>query len=115
VFDFKSKPSSVQHLLGGWMKTFRNKDKPLVTVGVAAILWAILKTWNNDCFRSIRPNDPMVTTNLIEQLVFSWSILQGKEENRNALNWGAKLVVRLSSETFQAARGWRPTVQRLAG
>jgi hypothetical protein len=52
VNSFKNKPVSVQHLLGGWMRDSRKSEFFLVTVGVAAILWAIWKTRNNACFRS---------------------------------------------------------------
>jgi hypothetical protein len=103
----------LQHLLGGWLKKFRKKDKHMVSVGIAAILWAIWKMRNNACFRKIRPNDSLVVTNQIGRLILDWANLQVKDESQNALSWGAKFFVRLSSEAFRAAQGWRPEVQRL--
>ncbi|XP_047056088.1 callose synthase 3-like, partial [Lolium rigidum] len=44
-----------------------------------------------------------------------YKLFMVKEESRDALNWGVKLFVQLSSEAFQAPRGWRPIIQRLTG
>lgn len=115
VFGFKNYPTSVQHLLGGWIKGFRKKDKCLIKVGVAAVMWALWKTRNNSCFRNMRPHDPVAVTNMIGNLVSSWAILQGKEGNRDAINWGAKLFMRLSREAFNATQGWRPATMRIMG
>jgi hypothetical protein len=102
-------------MFGSWLRKFKKKDKHVALVGIAAVLWGLWKTRNNACFRSVKPNDPIAVTNLIGQMISSWAILQVKEENRDALNWGVKLFVQLSSEAFQAPRGWRPIIQRLTG
>ena len=115
AFGFKNKPRSVQHLFGTWIKIFPKKNRSNIYVGAAAILWSIWKTRYNACFRSIRPVDPLAVINMVYQMMSSWAILHVKEPNCIALSWGAKLFVRLSSEAFRAAQGWRPAVQRLTG
>jgi hypothetical protein len=67
---------------------------------------------NNACFRFIRPDDPIVVTNMTGQLVSSWAILQVKEAS-SALKSGARLFVQLSNESFRASKGWWPSVRRL--
>jgi hypothetical protein len=89
------------------------KNRSIICVGAAAILWSIWKTRNNACFRSIRPNDPIAVINMIFHLMSSWAIFQVKETNCDALILGAKLFLRLSSEAFQASKGWRPVVRRI--
>jgi hypothetical protein len=51
--------------------------------------------------------------NMIFHLMSSWAIFQVKETNCDALILGAKLFLRLSSEAFQASKGWRPVVRRI--
>ena len=113
AFNFVGKPVSVRHLFGGWMRRFSGKHRRLVRVGVAAVLWSIWKTRNNACFRSVLPNNPCSITNMIGHWMTTWAILQVKETNQHAINWGAKLFVRLSSEVFQANHGWRPATKRI--
>jgi hypothetical protein len=115
AFGLKNRPNSIQHLFASWLRKFRKKDKYVALVGIAEVLWGLWKTRNNVCFRSVRPNDPVVVTNLIGRKISSWAILRVKEENRDGLNWGVKLFMQLSSEAFQEARGWRPIIQRLTG
>jgi hypothetical protein len=113
AFCFVRKPTSVRHLFGSWMNGFSNENRSLVRVGVAALLWSIWKTRNNACFRSIFPENPTAITNLVGHWMSTWSILQVKEINRDAINWGAKLFVQLSNEVFKASHGWRPMTRRL--
>jgi hypothetical protein len=63
AFSFVRKPTSVCHLFGSWMNGFSDKNRGLVQVGVAAVLWSIWKTRNNACFRSIFPENPTTITN----------------------------------------------------
>ena len=113
AFGFRDIPSSIDHLYGAWRDSFDKQERNLIMVGAGAIMWSIWKMRNNACFRSIRPNDPVIVTNAVCHWISSWAILQVKVQNRDALNWGAKLFARLSSEVFQAVKGWRPATRRL--
>ena len=113
-FGFEARPLSVFHLYSDWLKLFLNKDRALVLVGVAAILWSIWKTRNEACFQGKRPDNLVTVTNLIGFWISPWAILQSNEGHREGLCWGAKLFKQASSEVFTAARVWQPANQQLA-
>ena len=43
AFDFRSIPGDMDALFHSWLPRFRKRDKSLVIVGVAAMVWVI---WN---------------------------------------------------------------------
>lgn len=50
--------NSVQHLCGDRMDVFPIAAKKLIVIGVGAVLWIILKTGNDACFRKKFSQDP---------------------------------------------------------
>lgn len=63
----------------GWIFSFPVKFRGVVAVGVAAVLWALLKTRNAEVFHSVFPYDP---TNIITQRQYWLSYLVWYSETR---------------------------------
>ena len=54
---FNTVPISMERLCD-WVMNFRGKDSNLVTAGVAAVIWSIRKTRNDNGLKIIFPMDP---------------------------------------------------------
>ncbi|PNT64984.1 hypothetical protein BRADI_4g35542v3, partial [Brachypodium distachyon] len=55
---------------------FGKRDRKLVLVGFAAVIWVIWKTRNDACFRNMMPNDPSAVVFAICAMINHWSGLQ---------------------------------------
>lgn len=83
-------------------------------VGLAVISWTIWKIRNSACFDNKKIDDPRVVVNLVGYWLNSWSIMQTKQANREALSWGVKLFEQIASENLQASHGWHPGRRTIA-
>ena len=110
TFNFGRKPNSIQDMFGIWLGSFSKGKRRLTLVGIAAIIWTIWNTRNAICFENKKLNDLVALIHMIVNWINSWAILQPKQESREDLIWGAKLLERVGSDIFNATHGWRPGV-----
>jgi hypothetical protein len=50
-------PGGLKEVMGGWLSKFSKKNRSLLSIGIAAILWSIWKIRNRACLDNIIPND----------------------------------------------------------
>lgn len=69
-------PISFFDLCQNWLSSYTGKDRVVVLLGTAALLWSIWKTRNKSCFQSVMPRDPTDIIFLVCSLLYSWKNLQ---------------------------------------
>lgn len=58
------------------LPAYTGKDRAVVSIGSAALLWIIWKTRNKYCFQSVLPTDPTNVIFILCSLLESWVVLQ---------------------------------------
>jgi hypothetical protein len=98
------KPVDVGHLLGPWLRSFSNKQRNLVLIGLAALCWPMWISRNDLVFHKSQYKS-------ISQVMFrgafwikSWSMLS-KEDERIILKEGYRLLETVALEIFDKS-GW---------
>ena len=97
-----------------WLESFHINDRLLISVGVAALIWAIWKTRKKACFDGVFLQDPISIVFLMAHYISYWAGLQ-KQSLRGLQRKGAKMVVLVATEFFHRKQGWGPLVLRLGG
>lgn len=115
TFGLRKTPASIEECLGTWIKSFLKEDKKLVLVGISALFWTLWKCRNGVIFDNKFFTDPMTLIKLMCRWILDWSILQIKEQNREVMELGIKLLERVANEVYKASQGWRYNVARLEG
>lgn len=111
-FDLPSIPSGVGNVLDIWLLQFGKRDRKLVLVGFAAVIWVIWKTRNDACFRNMMPNDPSAVVFAICAMINHWSGLQ-KSSSQEVLRRFSRRLWRVTADIFRRSRGWAPVTRRL--
>ena len=57
----------------------------------------------------------MTLVKLMCHWIVEWSILQTKEQNKEVLKLGTKLLEHVANDVYKASQGWRDNVLRLEG
>lgn len=88
-FNLKTCPKWTYDCLGPWVRSFVDREKKLVLVGISAIMWAIWKFRNDITFRDRMINDPMT---LIKLTCICWLIglFCRRKKNRAKSSAGGK-------------------------
>ena len=112
AFGVASQFRSADHVISEWLKK-QGKQRKILTVGVAAILWGIWKARNNACFEKVWPDEPIDVIYRICYWIQWWSLLQVKQDAKDRLVYFAKLLEKVAKEVFGAGRSSASWVPRL--
>jgi hypothetical protein len=104
------KPDCVEHLFGPWLRSFSNKQRNLVLIGVVAFCWAIWISRNDIVFHKSHFISILQVMFRGAHWIRSWAVLS-KEEGRNILKEGCRLVESVALEIFHKS-GWN-TLRRI--
>ena len=72
------------------VRSFVDREKKLVLVGISAIMCAIWKCRNDITFRDRKINDPMTLIKLTCNWLLDWAVLQEKPLEQNLMMLGAE-------------------------
>ncbi|VAH06208.1 unnamed protein product [Triticum turgidum subsp. durum] len=99
-------------LCQNWLSSYTGKDRVVVLLGTAALLWSIWKTRNKSSFQSVMPTDPTGIIFLVCSLIDSWKNLQ-KRGVQNMLHQVSRRIVRVTRDVFRGGHGLAPHVRRI--
>ena len=105
-------PVSFLDLCQNWLPNYTGKDRVVVMLGVAALIWSIWKTRNKSCFQGVKPNDPTDIIMSVCSLLYSWKILQ-KKGLQNTLQLVARRIAQVTRDVFRIGYGWAPYQRRI--
>ena len=108
----RSSVSSFFYLCQNWLPSYTGKDRIVVSLGAAALLWSIWKTRNKSCFQSVVPRDPTDIIFLVCTLLDSWKNLQ-KRGVQNMLHRVSRRIMLVTRDVFRGGHGSAPRVRRL--
>ena len=78
-----SRPNSVNHLFGSWLRGLTKSHKNLVYTGIAALCWAIWRSRNDTVFQKTKNQTSLQILFRATYLTRAWTILH--EEDREAI------------------------------
>jgi hypothetical protein len=99
-----TKPVDVEHLLGPWLRSFSNKQKNHVLIGLAALCWALWISMNDLVFHKSQYKSILQVMFRGKFWIRNWSILS-KEDGRFILKEGCRLLETVALEVFGKS-GW---------
>lgn len=109
-----SLPTNMEDALNSWVFQFSKRERGVVLVGFAAIIWVLWKTRNNACFHNEFPHDPSAVMFTIYSLLDRWDGLQKSEAQEVLLRCSQRLW-RFTDEIFCRSRGLVPITMWLTG
>lgn len=98
-------PDTVQALFAVWVPKVGKTENQLMMVGVSAVFWTIWKIRNTACYENTRIDKPIVVIHMVIHWLSSWSIMQTKQVNKEALMWGTKMFELIANEVFSLMHG----------
>ena len=105
-------PMSFFDLCQNWLSSYTGKDRVVVLLGSAALLWSIWKTRNKSCFQSVMPSGSTDIIFLVCSLLDSWKNLQ-KRGVQSMLHQVSRRIVRVTRDIFRGGHGLAPHVRRI--
>ena len=105
-------PLSFFDLCQNWIPSYSGKDRAIVSIGAAALIWTIWKTKNKSCFQRVFISNPINVIFTLCSLLDSWMILQRKGVQK-MLREVSKRLSRVANEVYRRTYGWNPSAQRL--
>ena len=97
-------PSNVSCFVSTWFEQVDSNMRPLLCVGVSAIVWSIWMCRNYCIFDRKRLYSYLQVIFRGTYWIRFWSLLQ-KEDGRNHLKWACRLLETVAFEVF-AKNGW---------
>jgi hypothetical protein len=94
----------VGHLHGPWLRSFSNKQRNLVLIGLAALCWALWISRNDLVFHKSQYKSILQVMFRGTFWIRNWSILS-KEDGRLILKDGCRLLETVALEVFHKS-GW---------
>ncbi|KAI4991371.1 hypothetical protein ZWY2020_039742 [Hordeum vulgare] len=91
---------SLFDLCQNWIPAYTGKDRVVVSVGVAALLWSIWKTRNKAYFQSTLPRDPT-------------DVIFNKKVVLSMLKEVTKRLAKVVCDVYSRSHGWGPAVRRI--
>jgi mannosylglycoprotein endo-beta-mannosidase len=107
-----TKPVNFYDLCQNWLQKFTGRDRIVVMVGTAALLWNLWKTRNASCFQQKFHNNPTEVIFSMCRLMDDWNFLQ-KEKVQELVRRVSERVRRIASEMFCRRHGWAPMTKRI--
>ena len=82
-------------------------------VGISVVFWTLWKCRKNLIFENKTYAYPLIVIKLICYWIVGWSILQIKEERKEALMVEARVLKHVANEVYKASHRWHNGVYRL--
>ena len=105
-------PLSFFDLCQNWIPSYSGKDRAIISIGAAALIWTIWKTRNKSCFQRVFLSNPINVIFTLCSLLDSWMILQRKGVQK-MLREVSKRLSRVANEVYRRTYGWNPSALRL--
>ena len=97
-------------MFGAWLGSFPKKLKNIALLGAAITVWAIWLHRNDLVFKTKTISSPLQVIYTVAHWLRAWAVLQ-KVELQDMVVVASQSLVRVVTDYFTQARGWRSSLR----